>query len=183
MKRIIISALICAIIVFAYQSLSWMSLGIHSNSMKVAPNSTAVMDVLNANLAEEGLYKVPHSITKDKAEKDVFSKEVEGKPWAMISYHKKWSMNDMTVAMPVGFLLNMLAALMIAMIISRGNFATFGARFSIAFMMALYGMFMGTLTQMTWWHTAGHWVIGEVIDTLVIGILSGVWMAWYWGRS
>lgn len=182
MKKIIISALIGALIVFVYQAASWMFLGIHANSTKAAANSEEVMSVLNTNMKESAVYDIPYwDMKANPEEQEKMAKEAEGKPWARISYHTSWS-GGMGAPMARGYLLDLVAMFVLALIISKSE-GSFSNRFMMGIYMSVYTLCLSVLMDWNWWATPGAYVAGILTDTIVIGILSGLWMAWYWGRG
>jgi hypothetical protein len=180
MKRIIISALVGAIIVFVFQAASWMFLGIHKGAMKPTKDPAAVASVLDANLGEEAVYAVP---TMGESEESM--KELEGKPWALIYYHKAWDSSSMGMQMVSGFLIDFVLMLIIAGIISKGrpSFDSFSSRFMVVFGIFIVALLLTTLTEWNWWRTPMNYLSGLVIDNIIMGILAGLWMGWYWGRA
>src|SRR5258706_5261786 len=87
MKKWLIGSIIGAIIVFAWQGLSWTVLGVHESSMKYTPAQTDIMNVLSSNIKEDGLYMMPSAPTHK--EQEAMMKDMEGKPWASVIYHKE----------------------------------------------------------------------------------------------
>ncbi|MEZ5015250.1 MAG: hypothetical protein R2794_13255 [Chitinophagales bacterium] len=92
MKKTLIAVLIGAIILFAYQALSWMVSPVHKNSMKYSANEQSVLESMSG--MQDGMYMMPgrppgtsESELRDKAD------EMMGKPWAMVMYHSSMEMN------------------------------------------------------------------------------------------
>ena len=78
MKKWLIGSVVGAIILFVWQAASWMFLPIHDDSMKYTPAQNAIMDVLSANIKEDGMYQMPSAPTK-KEQQDMME-GLEGKP-------------------------------------------------------------------------------------------------------
>ena len=87
----IIGALVGGLILFIWQFLSWSITGLHESQMAHTPNQDAIMEVLAENL-EEGSYFLPN-VAKDTPsdEAQQYMKDMEGKPWASISYHEAYT--------------------------------------------------------------------------------------------
>ena len=163
MKRILIGALVGAIIIFAWQAVSRMVLQLHNDSMKVAPNSEAILSAMSG-IQEDGVYFLPdlnHNATEQEYEEQ--HKRMEGKPWAIVQYHQRWEMN-MTMPMIRQFATMFLAIAFFIWIIGKnGGFGSVflksvGAGFLI-FLAAWY-------PQNIWYQYPWPALRGELIDLL-----------------
>ena len=105
MIRIFISALVGGIILFVFQAMSWMALGLHTDSFKYTPEQDKMLEALNDHL-EEGVYYLPgvdKSVTSPE-EEQAFHEANTGKPWVILQYHEKMEMS-MANNMGFGFLI------------------------------------------------------------------------------
>jgi hypothetical protein len=101
MKKLLLGAIVGGILVFAWQTLSWTVLHLHDPEYKQASSQDAVITSLGQ--LEEGQYLVPRaSTTASMKEMEDFGKSMEGKPWAIVTYHKSYKM-DMTMNIIRGF--------------------------------------------------------------------------------
>lgn len=185
MKNTVVAGVVGAVILFAYQSLSWMVLPFHDNALKYNANQDSILAALSANLTEDGVYHVPNTPPgTSQADQEKAWQAWEGKPSAKVLYTSKTTMS-MGSDMAVGFILNLLAAGLVAMLLSKfsGVLKTFGNRFMAVFSFPLFLLLEGTLMEWNWWHTPGHYLSGYIIDIVVMGVLLGSWMAWYFGRQ
>ncbi|OIP00626.1 MAG: hypothetical protein AUJ98_07250 [Bacteroidetes bacterium CG2_30_33_31] len=181
MKRIFISAIVASIIFFAYQSLSWTLLPTHSNSVKYTNNQDTILHTLNKNLSEDGFYYVPSQKNGETMEE--FNKNAEGKPFAIINYHKSLT-NNMAVGMTLGFIFNFMGLLMASIILF--NLKTnlrFVSRWFLVMSIASIIFFMSLMTSWNWWHTPSHFLKGEIFDIIIGWGITGIWLAWYSGRK
>lgn len=177
MKKIIISAIVASIIYFAYQSLSWTVLPIHSKSLKYTSQQDSILKNLNENLSEDGLYYIPSK--KEDQNVEEFNKSVDGKPYATISYHKSLSTN-MAKGMSLGFLFNFLGLLMASLILFNLKTSLgFLPRWLLVMSIASIIFFMNILTSWNWWNTPTHFLLGEIWDLVLGWGITGIWLAWY----
>src|SRR5262249_14828595 len=104
MKKWIIGSLVGAIIVFAWQFLSWTAIGIHSGEEKYASSQDQVLSTLSASNLEDGMYMLPNAQpgATMKEQQDLMQQN-QGKPWARIVYVKRMS-TSMTTPIIIGFI-------------------------------------------------------------------------------
>jgi hypothetical protein len=180
MKKIIISTLVGTVIFFAFQTIMWMG-GIHSDFRSYSPNQTPIMDALNANLKEEGLYMLPMvdpaSPTKKEDEEKIWN-ENSGKSWAMIFYHPSMSGMSMSYIL-IGILYSLIGCLVTAMIIFHGNFPTFTSRFYVSMGLSIFALCQGVLDEMNWWSYPWSFIRPQVIDLIIGWGICSLWFAWY----
>lgn len=182
--RIFVSALVGAIILFVYQAMSWMALGIHNDSFKYTENQAAIMECLNENLDEEAMYFLPYFDMKTTSHEDQQKMHEAnlGKPWAMITYHEAMS-NDMGRKAGMGFVSCFLICLIISMVLINISTAGFAMRMFLVLSLGLLVMLGGPLYQANWFYTPSHNLSGELIDIFLGYLLAGAWMSWWTGRG
>lgn len=181
MKRIIIGALVGGIIIFICQTLSWTILDLHRPANQYTPKQDAVMSFLNQQFDEDGSYFLPN-YPADASEEVIkqHMKEAEGKPWAVVSYHKNLSMS-MGMNIFRGLIVDIFMVGFFCWILSR--FAN--PRFSSVFIASLLTGFIAFLnfpyTGYIWFQTFDIWA--SLIDALAGWGLAGIWLGWYYGRT
>ena len=185
MKNVVIGSLVAAVIVFAYQAMSWMVPLFHANTLKYSAQQDAILAAISQNLTEDGVYAIPNvppGSTNEQHEE--FSKNMLGKPSAVVHFHKSFDMN-MGKQMAMGFVLNLIAAFTIAYVMwtAREKLVGFGSKFALAIAFAGFTILQSSLMMANWWQTPGHYLSGEIIDHLVGWGLGGAWLAWWLGRK
>jgi len=181
MKKYIIGSLIGAVLIFVWQSLSWTVLGVHDDGMKFNPAQKEIMKVITANTTEDGLYMLPSAATQK--EREIMMKEMEGKPWASVIYHKSYN-GDMTMRMIRAFLVDIFLVISLIYILTRGGVTPIPRRVfagSVAFGLAffLWSPYMGHI----WFDLPWHMIKGDLIDSLAAWALCGAWLAWWLNRG
>jgi hypothetical protein len=184
MNRIIIGTIVGAIIFFGYQAAMWMG-GIHSNYTNYTPRQDSIMAYLNQNLAEEGLYMMPTvdpAVPDRMAAEEEMMKQSEGKPWAMVFYHKRMMGMEPSYLL-MGFVYALIAALLVSLVLYAGNFLTFGTRFLVSLAFGGFALAQGVMDEMNWWSYPWSFIQPQVLDlTLGWGICS-LWLAFYVRRK
>ena len=180
-KHWIVGSLVGAIIVFAWQGLSWMVIGVHDKQMKYTPAQDQIMNVLSANLTEDGLYAMPSAATKKEMEEK--AKEMEGKPWASVIYHKEHHM-DIAMRMTRACLVDLFLVISLIYVLTRGGVVPIPRRVfsgSVAWGLAFFlaGQYMGHV----WFDLPWHMIMGDLFDNVVAWSLCGIWLAWWMNRK
>jgi hypothetical protein len=181
MKKLVIGALVGGILVFLWQTLSWTVLDLHAKEYQVAPAEGAIMDVLNAQLKEDGQYRLPgldrHASTEERKK---FMEATDGKPWAIVSYHKAYT-TDMVTTIVKGFVAALIAALFVCYVLSTNPNRTFGGIFISTILIGLAGYLFIPFADHIWWEKPG--AITNLIDVLISWGLCGLWLGWYLKRK
>ncbi len=180
MKKLLISALVAALIAFVFQALSWMALPIHKHSLKYTPKQDEILAALEG--LEDGYYMVPYFDPDNTTmeEQQALQLEMAGKPWALINYNEAWR-TSMGKNMGFGFLLNLVAALLAAFVLSLAvdKVNGFFGRWFVVLCFALFAIFQPVLAMANWWSMPAHYLTGDVLDLLIAWGLAGSWMAHY----
>ncbi|QBZ97810.1 hypothetical protein [Flavobacterium sangjuense] len=180
MKKVVIGSLVGALIFFVFQTIMWMG-GFHNDFSIYTPNQGAIMQTLNTNLTQDGVYYMPSAdwnAPNSEAETEKIMNESVGKPWAMVFYHTKMNAMDSS-QMAKGFLYSLLACLLVAFVLYSGSYPTFGKRFAVSMCFSLFVLLECTFTEMNWWDFPWHYVKSTVYDMIIGWALVSLWFAWY----
>ncbi len=182
MKKWIIGSLVGAILVFAWQFLSWNVLGIHKNGMKYTSAQDSIISILSSTLKEDGMYAVPGCPpgTSTADQKKLMS-DMEGKPFAGIVYIKSFSTN-MTKPIIKGFLINLLLVVLVISILVRGGLPSFTGILTGTMAIGLFAFLWMPYMQLNWSQTPWSAIQGHLIDSLVAWGLCGAWLGWWLRR-
>ncbi|HLG39947.1 MAG TPA: hypothetical protein VI461_09775 [Chitinophagaceae bacterium] len=180
-KQWIIGSIVGAIIVFAWQGLSWMVIGVHDNHMKYTPAQDEILTLLKSKITEEGLYSMPSGATKKEAQEMV--EKNEGQPWASIIYHKEYHM-DMTMRMIRAFLVDLFLVVSLIYILTRGGVVPIARRvFSGSVALGLAFFLAGEYMGHVWFDLPWHMITGNLIDHVVSWSLCGIWLGWWMNKK
>jgi hypothetical protein len=181
MKKWLIGSIVGAIILFAWQGLSWMVLGIHDSSMKYTPAQTEIMNALSSGITEDGNYMMPSAPTRKEGE--AMMKDMEGKPWASVIYHKEFHAM-VPMQMIQGFLVDLvLVVLFLYILLSGGTIPALrkvvGGSIALGLAFFLWGPYNGHV----WMALPWSMVKGDFIDSIVAWALCGVWLGWWLNKK
>jgi hypothetical protein len=178
MKKLIIGGLVGGILVFLWQTLSWTMLNLHGPEYKQATNQDAVINSLSQ--LEEGQYMVPRANENaSKQEMEDFQKNMEGKPWAVVSYHKAFT-SDMVMNVVRGLLVAIIAALFVCWVLMKQT-STFGTTFISSILIGVAGYLYIPYSGHIWFQTPG--ATTHLIDALLSWGLCGLWLGWWLNRK
>ena len=181
MKKIVIGALVGGIIIFICQTLSWTILDLHRPANEYTPKQEEIMSFLNGQFTQDGSYFLPNYPAGSSSEvMEQHMKQAEGKPWAVIAYHKEMKMN-MSMNIFRNLIVDILMVGMFCWILAR--FAN--PKFSNVFIASLLTGFIAFLnfpyTIHIWYESFD--LGASLIDALVGWGLAGLWLGWWYGRT
>jgi hypothetical protein len=182
MKKWVIGALVGAIIVFAWQFLSWMLLGLHDKEHKYLEKQDEIMSVLSANIPAEGMYMVPN-LPADASWDDhkQHMEKVGGKPWATIVYHNSLEV-DMARHMIRGFLIDFSLVILLIFILTRAGTPTTGRIVGGSVAIGFFTWLWGPYTGHNWYDLPWDMLFPTLIDAIVAWALCGLWIGWWLNR-
>lgn len=183
MKKLLIGALVGALLLFGWQSVSWMFLPFHDAAFQRVSNQDSVITALASMFPQEGQYMVPQAApgaTQEDANK--FMEARIGKPWAIVSFHPTLK-NNMSGAMTRGFLIALVCAGLAGWIIQRKEKASFMDGFMTSIVLAAICFFYVWYNQHNWFETPWAVLKGEAYDLLIAWGLNGIWMGWWFSKK
>jgi hypothetical protein len=110
-------------------------------------------------------------------------KEADGKPWAIVQYHKKaeFTVNDMIMNMVRGFLVNFVVILLFIWITRRMTAPSFGTILASSLFVGLISFLHQPYIGHIWYKTFDIWAF--FLDAIVAWGLTGIWLGWWMRRG
>ena len=105
---------------------------------------------------------------------------MQGKPWAVVSYHKAYSIN-MTNNIVRGLLVSIISVLFVCWIIAANPNRKFGGIFISTVLIGIVGYLFIPYSGAIWFETPG--VMTNFLDTLLSWSLCGIWLGWWLSRK
>ncbi len=192
MKKILISAVVGALIIFVWDSISWMVLPVHHQTFMHTPGQDEILNVINENLNGSAAYMLPSADNRDvklfdpeyeEADRKVMEENM-GKPFAMIFYVKEGMSMEGSMFI-IGYIIQFISVLCAAIILlaAGDKLTTFYMRWWIVMLIAVIISIQGHLMGWNWMGLPWHYVKGFIVDTLIGWGLCGAWLAYYFGRK
>ena len=174
MKKLLIGAIVGGILVFAWQTVSFTFLNLHSDEFKKAPDQDAVISYLSGQFPEDGQYMIPIADENASTEqKQQFMDGMKGKPWAIVNYHKAYNA-DMVMNMIRGFISTLIAVFFVCWILMKNTKSSFSSTFISCILIGVAGYVFFPYAGVIWMETPG--AITYLIDALVAWGLCGIWL-------
>lgn len=182
MKKWLIGSLIGAILVFAWQFLSWTMLGLHDSEAKYLPNQDSLLNYLSANIKEDGIYMLPTVPPgSSTAEMEALGEKMNGKAWATVMYKKEY-VSDMVMPLVRGFLVDLFIVFCLIYVLTRGGtppaMRVLAGSVAVGLITFLWGPYMSH----NWFQTPTEILMGHLIDALVAWGVAGIWLGWWLNR-
>lgn len=175
MKKLIIGAVVAAIILQIWQTVSWAIANIHGAETQYTEHQDKILAVLSENL-EEGQYFVPGAPPESSfEEQQALGEKTMGKPWATINYHPAYNVN-MGMNMFRGFVVNLISAIFLCWILLKFSELNFSSAIMTSVFIGLIGYFTITYMNHIWFEGS---TIGYLIDATVSWGLVGAWLGFY----
>ena len=180
MKKLLIGAVVGGIIIFLWQFLSFAALNLHGKAFQYTPKQNEIMNSLNSLITEDGQYLLPGLPPDATSEQhEAAMKSGEGKPWAMVSYHKAMEM-DMAMNMIRGLVVDIIAVALLCWIISKMNLPTFGTVLTASIFAGLIVFLTASYTSHIWYDTFD--TMAYLADAIVGWGACGLWLGWWYSR-
>src|SRR5256885_15260227 len=97
MKKWVIGSIVGAILLFAWQFVSWSAAGLHEKEFKYTSSQDQLMNTLSASIKEDGQYLLPQAAPgATMQEKQKQMEQLNGKPYAMIVYKSSYNTDMIT---------------------------------------------------------------------------------------
>ncbi len=183
MKKMIIGAIVGAIILFVWQFLTWGALNLHQSQQRYTPKQDSILNYLNSQFSEDGGYFLPTSAPgTSQADMEKQMQESEGKPWAQIFYHKSMAgMNKMFMNMGRGLAVNIVIMLMLCWLLLKIPSPSFGTIFMGTLGTGLISFLHSPYTMHIWYETFD--VMVHFTDALISWGVAGLWLGWWLRRG
>ena len=183
MKKWLLGSLIGAILLFAWQFLSWAALGLHDKEYKYSPNQDQVVSAISSALKEDGQYMMPTVAPGATTEqKEKLMTDMEGKPFVMLNYKATYHF-DMTMSMIRAFLVDLVIVVLAIYVLSGRANLTMGTAWAISLAFGFIAWLWYPYTQNIWFQTATEVIAGALMDWFVVYSILGLWLGFWLRRN
>lgn len=183
MKKWLIGSLVGAILLFAWQFISWAAFGLHDSEYKYHPQQDQVMNALTGFIKEDGQYMIPRTppgASTEEYEKSM--QEMVGKPMAIVTYRAAYE-NKMTMSMIRGFLVDLVLVMLLIYVIGRRVTVTFNSIFLTTLAVGFIAWLWYPYTEHIWFPTPVAVITGALMDWIIAYGLLGGWLGFWMRRG
>ena len=183
--RIIIAALLGAIVMFLWQFVSHMLLPIGEMGFRAPQNEDVVIQAIASGTPASGIYGLPYIDMKD------FEDEAKQKAWVEKAKANRFAFvvvsepqaDPASMGPQLGkqFVANLLGALIIAFVLAATTWG-FGARVLGSLGFGLFGWLLNIVPQWNWYRFPSDFMLGGLLDQGIGWLLAGIPIAWWLGR-
>ena len=176
MKKLAIGSILGAIVIFFWQFLSFALLNLHNPATDYTPKQTEILNYLNSQLTESGSYympRTPNDASSEEMEKAMA--DAQGKPWAIVSYHKSMDMS-MGSNMLRGIVINLIMVALLCGIVSRLKDPTFGNILLTSIAVGMIVFFNVPYTSHIWYEIfdLNAYLIDAIVGWGLVGVVLGL---------
>lgn len=177
MKKIVIGALVGAIILFIYQFVSWNASGLHQNEQLYTPKQDAIMQFLQTQDLPEGGYLLPNLTPgTTMAEAQKAEAAWSGKPWYHLQYHKAMNTN-MGLNIVRSLVVDFIVVALLAWLLLQLRRRSLANAVKAAVAVGVISFLVEPYTYYIWYSGFDIW--GSLADGIIPWLLIGSWLGWY----
>ncbi len=181
MKKTLIASLAGGLVLFVWSFCAWVVLPLHSSSIKAIPNEDAFMSMMQQSAMSKSVYIFPSNpgMKADEAAATVWQEKMRRGPTGMLMYNPGGEDPMMTGQMVVGFILDVLSALLAAWFLARSTAvaASYMARVAYCGMLGIFVSVFEHLMNWNWMGTPTDFTTGLIVDSIISWILAGLVIA------
>lgn len=180
MGRVILAAVVGAVIYYVWQMMAWMVLPIHGPTIAALPDENAVRALMTSQDLETGVYVIPYGEGESWADPESeFQQNHRAGPLFSIYYTKDGSDPMPPQLMLMGFLNDLAAAFVVSwmLLCATGCCKSY---FSRVLYVAGFGVFLALMAHMSymiWMRFPQDYTMMFVVDVVVGWFLAGLGIA------
>jgi hypothetical protein len=174
MKRKLLFSLIGAIIIFAWQFISYAMPNFHKSAAAYTPAQDSILKMLEKQGLGEGMYLLGQpDPSLSTAQQQASMEAMAGKPWAVLNYHK---VNSMSMAMPMfrGILVCFVISFLLFWLFLQQKDPTMMNRVLLSLAVGIIGFFFVPYTNFIWYKAPdifAHFADG-IVPWIILGLIG-----------
>jgi hypothetical protein len=171
MKQKLLFSIIGAVIIFAWQFISFAMPNLHKSAAEYTPAQDSILQVLTKQGLGEGMYFLGQpDPSLSQAEQEASMEKMEGKPWAIINYHEA---NTMSMAMNMirGFLVCFVISFLLFWLFQQQKNPSLINRLLLALAVGMIGFFFIPYTNFIWYKAPD--IFAHFVDAIVPWVILG----------
>ncbi len=151
MKRKLLFSLIGAIVIFAWQFISYAMPNFHKSASAYTPAQDSLFKAFEKQGLKEGMYMLGQpDPSLSQAEQQAAMDKLDGKPWGVLNYHETNTMS-MGINMITGILVCFVISFLLFWLFLQQKDPTLTNRMLLALAVGLIGFFFVPYTNFIWY--------------------------------
>lgn len=188
MFKILFATILGATIFFAWNSISWMVLPWHQQTVKQLENEEVVVRAITNNIGQDGIYLIPKQKYNASLESILPNSEIRSlsnnkEHLAFISFQSAEKMTSMQDSMKYAYVNNIIVSLLIVTLLACTSELSYLARVFFIVMVGMTGALIGHVPNWIWWGFDSSYTIIMIADIIIGWFLAGLIMASLVGRQ
>jgi hypothetical protein len=183
--RIVIAALLGAIVLFVWQLAVHMFLPIGEMGMRAPKNESVVLQSVRSELPEPGIYMLPYLSPEkwgDEAAMNDMGERAKANPYAFVVVNTPpTNPLSMVPKLSKQFLTGFLAALIVSWLLA-GRAWTFGMRVVGSTAVGVFGWLSNIVPLWNWYRFPPQFMHANLLEQGIGWLLVGLVIAWWLGR-
>ncbi len=164
-RNLVIGGIFGAVILFVWNSFSWMVLPWHAENLHQFANESVVSKVIKDNVKKSGIYL---------SEYNAFSLNDSPQVFSVVSFHANKGMQTQLI---IYFVIELICAFLVAFMVMLLNSQYYFVRLGFILLFALTAAIFCQLPYWIWWHFPNNFIMVAFLDTLIAWFLAGALMA------
>ena len=183
MKKWLVGSLVGAILLFAWQFVSWAGANLHAKEFKHVSSQEQLMTAISSGITEDGQYLLPQAApTATAEEKQKQMEQLNGKPVATIIYKASYN-TDMVTPIIRSFAVDFVLVLLMIFLIGRTNALSLGNVWMCSLAIGFIAWLWYPYTEHIWFQKPIEIVTGALMDWFVGYSLVGLWLGFWLPRT
>lgn len=182
MNRLIVPALLAAVVVFIWMFISWTIIGWHNVDVKNLPNGDAIVEQMKASINEPGIYIYPGQPEEDsKTSMEEWTNKYKTGPLVNFMVYNPAGTDPMNPMQFIkSFVINFIAAFLagVLLMMTLAQNPSFWRRVTFVTLLGLFAGFIGPFVDWNWWSIPTGYTIIGVVDYGVTWFFAGLVLAW-----
>ena len=176
-KKVITAAILGGVTVFIWGMISWMVLPWHGPTFNQFSDEITVSQTLNSNAGKSGIYLLPYESEFSIEAKEDFANKYKAGPLAFVAFSKAGGDPTMKSQLLMSFITQLVAALIIAMLLSGASGLSYGCRLFFVTGAGLLTGILGYIPNYVWWHFPLDYTLVGIADQIIAWFIAGLIMA------
>jgi hypothetical protein len=171
MKRKLLFSLIGAIVIFAWQFISYAMPNFHKSASAYTPVQDSILQTCEKLGLAEGMYFLGQpDPSLSQAQQQAAMEKLDGRPWAVLNFHEKNTMS-MAMNMTRGFLVCFVVSFLLFWLFLQQKDPTLTNRLYLSLAVGIIGFFFVPYTNFIWYKAPD--IFAHFADAIVPWLILG----------